>query len=65
MTAVQRAARRLIRLHGGLRAAAKATGIDAAYLLRLKRGTKGNPGEEVCAQLGLEKTYRPNGHPAK
>lgn len=41
--------------HGSLRAAARALGIDAGYLSRLKKGEKVNPGEEVLAALGLER----------
>lgn len=48
----------LEKLHGGLRAAANAIGIDAGYLSRLKSGEKFNPGEDVLAALGLERmTY--------
>ena len=41
--------------HGSLRAAAKALGIDAGYLSRLKNGEKLNPGDDVLAALGLER----------
>lgn len=41
--------------HGSLRAAARALGIDAGYLSRLKKGEKVNPSEEVLAALGLER----------
>ena len=48
----------LEKLHGGLRAAAKAIGIDAGYLSRLKSGDKVNPSGEVLAAMGLERmTY--------
>lgn len=44
--------------HGSLRAAAKALGIDAGYLSRLKTGEKVNPSDEVLSALGLERvTY--------
>ena len=47
--------------HGGLRAAAKALGIDPAYLSRLKSGEKTSPSAEVLAAFGLERRsyYRP------
>lgn len=41
--------------HGSLRAAAKALGIDAGYLSRLKSGEKLNPGDDVLSALGLER----------
>ena len=41
--------------HGSLRAAAKALGVDAGYLSRLKSGEKLNPGDHVLAALGLER----------
>lgn len=40
---------------GGLRAVARAIGVDAAYLQRLRDGEKTNPSEAVCKQLGLKK----------
>lgn len=42
-------------LHGGLRAAASACGIDASYLQRLKTGEKKNPSDAVLSKLGLER----------
>lgn len=41
--------------HGGLRAAARATGIDAGYLKRLRDGEKTNPSGETLRKLGLRK----------
>ena len=43
----------LIDLHGGLRPAARALRIDAAYLCRLSRGDKISPGPAVLKRLGL------------
>lgn len=40
---------------GSLRAAAKAIGVDAGYLSRLKSGEKLNPGDDVLSALGLER----------
>lgn len=49
--------------HGGIRAAAKAIGIDPGYLSRLKDGYKTNPSDEVLSLLGLERSvlYRAKG----
>lgn len=41
--------------YGGLRAAARATGIDAGYLKRLRDGEKTNPSDATLAKLGLKK----------
>jgi hypothetical protein len=41
--------------YGGLRAAARATGIDAAYLSRLRDGQKVEPSAETLDKLGLKK----------
>ena len=60
MTRIQRAVAALIKEHHGLRAAARATGIDPGYLCRLKQGRHENPGKEVMDLLGLERrvSYR-------
>lgn len=50
--------------HGSLRAAAKALGIDAGYLSRLKSGEKINPGDDVLAALGLERVTMYRAMPA-
>ena len=51
---------RLAMKHGGLRAAARAAGIDAGYLSRLRSGQKEQPSDQVLAALGLERvvSYR-------
>ncbi len=61
MTPLQRIAARLIREHNGLRRAARAVGIDHAYLYRLRHGLMTDPGDEILAKLGIEKQviYRP------
>lgn len=53
----------LIAKHGGLRAAARATGIDVGYLWRIRVGEKRNPQEKTLKKLGLERSvlYRPSG----
>lgn len=43
----------LIRQHGGLRAAARATRIDSAYLSRLRSGEKVRPSYATLRKLGL------------
>ncbi len=55
MTKVQRAAKALIDKHKGLRAAARATGLDPGYLSRLRNKGKNNPGQEVMTILGIER----------
>jgi transcriptional regulator with XRE-family HTH domain len=55
MSEVKRAAINLVKLHRGLRAASRATGIDPAYLSRLQNGKKSNPSEKVLKKLGLKK----------
>lgn len=45
--------RHLEQQHGGLRAAARATGVDVAYLKRLRDGEKTNPSDATLARLGL------------
>ncbi len=39
--------------HAGLRAASRATGIDKAYLCRLKSGEDNYPGTTTLEKLGL------------
>jgi len=68
LTDVQKAALGLIHRYGGLRLAAAAREIDPAYLSRLARGKKSNPGDITLKKLGLIKsvTYRkPNGRGSK
>lgn len=45
----------LVNQHGGLRKAARALQIDAAYLLRIGRGEKVNPTTPTLRKLGLRK----------
>lgn len=54
MTIQERVAE-LIAQHGGLRAAARATQIDHAYLHRLATGEKWQPLESTLRRLGLRK----------
>lgn len=55
MDRVQKAIEALIKRHGGLRAAARATKLDHGYLCRLRNGKKTNPSPSVLAILGLER----------
>lgn len=45
---------KLIMKHGGLRAAARATGLDSAYLIRLQSGVKEHPSARTLSALGIE-----------
>ena len=42
-------------LHGSLRAAARASGVDVGYLRRLWIGEKSNPSDETLEKIGLQK----------
>ena len=50
-----------IEAHGTLRAVARAVGLDAGYLSRLRYGERDAPSDKALAALGVEKivTYRP------
>lgn len=52
---LQRRVSDLCQQAGGVRAAAKALGIDFGYLSRLANGTKTNPSDEVLRKLGLRR----------
>ena len=45
----------LQREHGGLRAAARATGMSPSYMIRLRDGEKLEPSALLLRKLGLEK----------
>ena len=45
----------LQREHGGLRAAARATGRSPSYMIRLRDGEKLEPSARLLRKLGLEK----------
>jgi hypothetical protein len=49
---IARRIKALIALHGGLRKAARATGLDAGYLSHASRGAR-NPGPKLLQALGL------------
>lgn len=52
---------RLVKRHGGLRAAARATGVDLAYLWRMQKGHKTSASPKTLEKLGLRRveTLRP------
>lgn len=52
-TTLQHRITELVTEHGGLRAAARATQIDPAFLSRLRRGKKLNPSDATLEKLGL------------
>ena len=43
----------IVNKHGGVRAAAAATGVDKSFISRLMNGKKVNPSEKTLAALGL------------
>lgn len=53
MNNLQSRIKELERLHGSLRAAARATEVDVGYLKRLRDGEKTNPSDAILAKLGL------------
>lgn len=46
---------KLVKQHGGLRAAARATGVDSGYLWKMRKGRCTNPTAETLKKLGLER----------
>ena len=48
----------LVAQHGSLRAVARVTGIDVAYLSRLRSGDKDWPSHAILKQLGLRRVVR-------
>ena len=56
-TEIQKRVDALIKKHGQLRAAARAIGLDASYLCRLKNGQAGKRlPESTLQKLGLKRT---------
>ena len=43
----------VVKCHGGVRAAERATGVDKSFISRLMRGEKVNPSAETLTALGL------------
>ncbi len=54
---IARRIKALIATHGGLRAAARATGLDAGYLSYARRGIR-QPGPKLLKALGLTVTEK-------
>lgn len=52
---LQDAVEALVAEHGSLRAAARAIGVDHAYLWRLLNGQKVDPSDELLRKLGLRR----------
>ena len=50
---LESAVRIVVDKHGGIRAAARATGVDKAFISRLLRGHKTAPSNETLEKLGL------------
>lgn len=54
LVTLEDAVEEIVSLHGGIRAASRATGVDKAFISRLLRGLKTAPSKETLAKLGLE-----------
>jgi hypothetical protein len=52
---LQRHIDKLVKQHGGLRAAARATGVDHGYLWRMKKGVD-NGSDQALEKIGLKRT---------
>lgn len=52
---IQTAVKAIVAKHGGVRVAARAIGVNYAYLSRLQTGAKCNPTDAVLRKLGLRK----------
>lgn len=52
---IKTAVKAIVTKHGGVRPAARAIGINYAYLSRLQTGEKANPTPAVLRKLGLRK----------
>lgn len=55
---LQKHIERLVEEHGGLRGAAKATGIDHAYLWRLQKGIAPGTSDKILKKLGLTRVEK-------
>ena len=51
---LEEAVHSIVDIHGGIRAASRATGVDKAFISRLLNGHKTAPSEETLNKLGLE-----------
>ena len=55
MSEIQKAVERAVDQHGGLRAAARALGMQAPYLCKLRRGQALDPSDKILRKLGLNR----------
>lgn len=53
LTTLDAAVAAVVARHGGVRAAARATGVDKSFVSRLMRGHKTAPSDETLRRLGL------------
>lgn len=51
---LEKAVLRVVKEHGGIRAASRATGVDKAFISRLLRGLKTAPSDDTLNKLGLK-----------
>jgi len=51
---LEEAVQRIVKKHGGVRAAETATGVDKSFISRLMNGKKVSPSADTLAKLGLE-----------
>lgn len=53
LVTLEDAVQKVVKRHGGVRAAERATGVDKSFISRLMRGEKVNPSAETLEALGL------------
>ena len=53
LTTLEQAVHAIVKRHGGVRAASRATGVDKSFISRLMNGHKTSPSEETLKALGL------------
>lgn len=53
LVTLEEAAQAVVKRHGGVRAAERATGVDKGFISRLMRGEKVNPSADTLEALGL------------
>lgn len=53
LTTLENAVKAVVAEHGGVRAAARATGVDKSFISRLMNGHKTAPSDETLRLLGL------------
>lgn len=53
LVTLEEAVREVVDRHGGVRAAARATGVDKAFISRLLNGKRVAPSDETLEALGL------------